>query len=157
MSEGFYKGDTFRSSVDDTWTTPRKFFDALNGEFMFDLDAAALKGSTLVPSNWFGPDHDDPDRRDALSQDWVEASNEGTVWLNPPYGRGINAWVAKANAEAKRGITVVCLVPARTDTNWWWDSCMHHEVRFVKGRLKFGDGKNSAPFPSAVVVMNDSV
>jgi site-specific DNA-methyltransferase (adenine-specific) len=155
MSEGFYKGEAFRSSVDDTWTTPRKFFNELNSEFGFTLDAAALKGSTLVPDNWFGPDHDDPSRRDALVMDWAEASRGGPVWLNPPYGRGINAWVAKAHAESKKGLEVVCLVPARTDTNWWWDSCVHHEIRFIKGRLKFGDGKNSAPFPSALVVMND--
>jgi phage N-6-adenine-methyltransferase len=151
----FYKGDTFRSSVDDTWTTPPKFFADINGEFGFTLDAAALKGSTLVPSNWYGPDHDDPERRDALVRDWTEDANGGPVWLNPPYGRGINAWVAKAYEESKKGTTVVCLVPARTDTNWWWDNCMHQEVRFIKGRLKFGDGKNSAPFPSALVVMND--
>jgi hypothetical protein len=77
----------------------------------------------------------------------------GAVWLNPPYGRAIKEFVAKADAESKKGITVVCLVPARTDTNWWWDSCIHHEVRFIKGRLKFGGQKNSAPFPSAVIVM----
>ena len=153
----FYKGEAFRSSVDDTWTTPRKFFDEINNEFFFSLDAAALKASTLVPNNWFGPDHDDPNRRDALVKDWGEASYRGAVWLNPPYGRSIKDWVAKANSEAKKGITVVCLVPARTDTNWWWDSCAHHEIRFIKGRLKFGDGKNSAPFPSALVVMNDCV
>jgi phage N-6-adenine-methyltransferase len=151
----FYKGDTFRSSVDDTWTTPPQFFADINGEFGFTLDAAALKGSTLVPSNWYGPDHDDPARRDALARDWTEDANGGPIWLNPPYGRGINAWVAKAYEESKKGTTVVCLVPARTDTNWWWDNCMHQEVRFIKGRLKFGDGKNSAPFPSALVVMND--
>lgn len=79
----------------------------------------------------------------------------GAVWLNPPYGRIIKDFVAKADAESKKGITVVCLVPARTDTKWWWDSVIHHEVRFIKGRLKFGDGNGSAPFPSAVVVMRD--
>ena len=77
----------------------------------------------------------------------------GAVWLNPPYGRAIKEFVAKADTESNKGITVVCLVPARTDTNWWWDSCIHHEVRFIKGRLKFGGQKNSAPFPSSVIVM----
>jgi phage N-6-adenine-methyltransferase len=153
MTEGFYKTDTFKTSNDDTWTTPRKFFDEINSEFLFSLDAAALKSSTLVPNNWFGPDHDDPDRRDALVKNWSEASYRGAIWLNPPYGRTIKEWVAKADYESKQGATVVCLVPARTDTNWWWDSCIHHEVRFIKGRLKFGGQKNSAPFPSAVVVM----
>jgi phage N-6-adenine-methyltransferase len=153
MSEGFYKGNTFRSSVDDTWTTPKSFFNKLNEEFDFGLDAAALQGSTLVPDNWYGPDHPDPAARDALRIDWQHNSRGKPIWLNPPYGRGINAWVSKANDESKKGATVVCLVPAQTDTNWWWDNCIHHEVRFIKGRLKFGDGKNSAPFPSAVIVM----
>jgi site-specific DNA-methyltransferase (adenine-specific) len=72
--------------------------------------------------------------------------------LNPPYGREIAKFMNKANEESKKGITVVCLVPSRTDTNWWWDNVIMHEVRFVKGRLKFG-GQGPAPFPSAVVVM----
>jgi site-specific DNA-methyltransferase (adenine-specific) len=153
MSDDFYKSETFRSSVDDTWTTPKDFYAKLDKEFNFTLDAAALKNSTLVQNNWFGPDHDEIERRDAFCKDWSKYCNGGTVWLNPPYGRGINDWVAKADNESKKGITIVCLVPARTDTNWWWDSCVHHEIRFIKGRLKFGDGKNSAPFPSAVVIM----
>ena len=66
----------------------------------------------------------------------------------------IGAWMRKANESAKtNGATVVCLVPARTDTNWWHQYAIQHEVRFVRGRLKFGDAKNSAPFPSAVVVI----
>ena len=65
----------------------------------------------------------------------------------------IGKWMAKANREAEVGATVVCLVPARTDTNWWHDYCIQHEVRFIKGRLKFGGSKNSAPFPSAVVIV----
>jgi phage N-6-adenine-methyltransferase len=152
MSEGFYKGDTFRSSVDDTWTTPKSFYAKMHAEFNFTLDAAALEDSALCET-YFGPDHINPGMRNALVLDWSEYAPSKTVWLNPPYGRGINAWVAKANEESKKGLTVVCLVPARTDTNWWWDSCIRHEVRFIKGRLKFGDGKNSAPFPSAAVIM----
>lgn len=75
--------------------------------------------------------------------------------MNPPYGREIGHWMAKANAEVTNGNAefVVCLVPARTDTNWWHDYAIQHEVRFVKGRLKFGNAKNSAPFPSAVVIV----
>ena len=78
MSEGFYKGDTFRSSVDDTWTTPLNFFDKLNDEFDFGLDAAALSTSTLVPSNWYGPDHPDDEKgRDA--EPGVPAGGEALV------------------------------------------------------------------------------
>lgn len=151
MTQGFNSG--MRSSLDDTWTTPKDFFDKLNAEFDFGLDAAALQNSTLVPDNWYGPDHPDPAARDALRIDWTHNSRGKPIWLNPPYGRVIKDWVAKADYESKQGATVVCLVPARTDTNWWWDSCIHHEVRFIKGRLKFGGQNNSAPFPSAVVVM----
>jgi phage N-6-adenine-methyltransferase len=153
MTEGFYKSDTFKTSNDDTWTTPREFFDKLNAEFNFGLDAAALQSSTLVPDNWYGPDHPDPAARDALRIDWQHNSRGRPIWLNPPYGRNIKDWVAKADYESKQGATVVCLVPARTDTNWWWDSCIHHEVRFIRGRLKFGNQPNAAPFPSAVIVM----
>lgn len=153
MTEGFYKSDTFKTSNDDTWTTPRDFYDKLNAEFDFGLDAAALQSSTLVPDNWYGPDHPDPAARDALRIDWKHNSRGKPIWLNPPYGRTIKDWVAKADYESKQGATVVCLVPARTDTNWWWDHCHYHEVRFVRGRLRFGNQPNSAPFPSAVVVM----
>jgi len=153
MTEGFYKSDTFKTSNDDTWTTPRDFYDKLNDEFGFGLDAAALQSSTLVLDNWYGPDHPDPAARDALRIEWNHNSRGKPIWLNPPYGRTIKDWVAKADYESKQGATVVCLVPARTDTNWWWDHCQHHEVRFIRGRLKFGNQPNAAPFPSAVVVM----
>jgi phage N-6-adenine-methyltransferase len=153
MTEGFYKTDTYKTSNDDTWTTPRAFFDKLDDEFLFGLDAAALSSSTLVPANWYGPDHQDPERRDAFTRSWVSDSAGKPIYLNPPYGKTIGSWMGKANAEALSGAVVVCLVPARTDTNWWHSYCIQHEVRFIKGRLKFGDQKNSAPFPSAVVIM----
>jgi len=145
--------DGLKSSKQDTWTTPRDTFDALDKEFHFTLDAAALQVSTLVQDNWYGPDHPEPSRQDAISCNWLDDGKGGTVWLNPPYGRAIKTFMAKADAEARCGATIVCLVPARTDTNWWWDSVIHHEVRFIRGRLKFGNQKNSAPFPSAVVIM----
>lgn len=150
MTQGFTSG--MRSSLDDTWSTPRDFFEKLHAEFNFTLDAAALQSSAVVP-NYLGPDHEYGWRHDALTVEWAGASEGGAVWLNPPYGREIGKFMKKANEEAKKGITVVCLVPSRTDTKWWWDSVIMHEVRFVKGRLKFGGQKNSAPFPSAVVVM----
>ena len=153
MTEGFYKTDTFKTSNDDTWTTPRSFFDRYNSTFNFSLDAAALQSSTLVPSNWYGPDHPEQARRDAFRNDWASDSNGGTVWLNPPYGRTIKDWVAKAEDESKKGCTVVLLVPSRTDTSWWHEHCIAYEIEFIRGRLKFGNQPNSAPFPSAVVVM----
>jgi len=152
MSEGFYKGEVYKSSEDDTWTTPKDYYAKLNEEFGFDMDAAALASSALC-ENWYGPDHPDFTRRDAFQRPWQQDA-QGAIFLNPPYGRTIKEWMRKADQEAKKGPhAIVCLVPARTDTSWWHDSCIHHEVRFVRGRLKFGDQPNAAPFPSAVVVM----
>ena len=78
--------------------------------------------------------------------------------MNPPYGREIKYWIQKAYEESLKGATVVCLIPARTDTTYWHNYIFGKasEVRFVKGRLKFGDGKNSTPFPSAVIVFDNS-
>lgn len=140
------------TSNDSTWTTPQDFFDKLNEEFHFTLDAAALKSSAKVP-NYLGPDHDLLWRRDALQVEWDGAAEGGWIFLNPPYGREIGKFMNKANEEVKKGAKVVALVPARTDTNWWHNYVIQHEVRFIKGRLKFGGGTQGAPFPSAVVVM----
>jgi len=148
MSNNFYSRDVIKTSLDDTWSTPKNFFIKINNEFNFTLDAAALQSSTCVPNNWFGPDHPDELRRDAFKHTW-----KGIVWLNPPYGRTIGKWVAYASEMCKMGAEVVCLVPARTDTAWWHDNCIQYEVRFIRGRLKFGNAVNSAPFPSALVVM----
>lgn len=73
--------------------------------------------------------------------------------MNPPYGRAISAWVRKAwESHVLNGATVVCLLPARTDTRWWHDYCMRGRITFVRGRLKFGGSPHPAPFPNAVVV-----
>jgi len=130
---------THASSAVDTWTTPKGLWRELDKEFEFGLDAAALSSSTLVPSNWYGPDHPSAGRRNALTRSWAQDTS-GTVWLNPPYGRGITGrFVAKAASEGKNGLTVVCLVPARTDTKWWHDHVLGQcEIRFVRGRLRFG-------------------
>lgn len=143
------------SSASDEWATPQDFFDELNAEFGFVLDVCANRGNAKCAS--FIP-------ADSLQQDWATiaaALAPGPVWMNPPYGRGIGAWVAKAAATARAGVPVVALLPARTDTRWFhehiWDAARHSpregvEVRLIRGRLKFGGSKNSAPFPSAVVV-----
>ena len=92
---------------------------------------------------YYGPEED------GLKQEW-----KGVCWMNPPYGREIWKWMKKANESALAGTTVVCLVPARTDTAWWFDYCAKGELRFIKGRLKFGGSKNAAPFPSANIVFS---
>lgn len=130
------------SSKTDLWSTPQEFFDELNREFGFNLDACAIPENAKC-ERFFTPEID------GLSQDW----GENTVWCNPPYGREIGAWVRKASES--EALTVM-LLPARTDTKWFHDYIYHKaEIRFIKGRLKFGDGKNSAPFPSMVVVFRN--
>lgn len=132
------------SSRTDMWETPQHVFDELNQEFRFDVDVCATKENAKC-ATFFSPE------MDGLKQEW-----EGTCWMNPPYGRQIHLWVKKAyESSLKNGVTVVCLLPARTDTKWWHDYCMEGEIRFIKGRLKFGDGKNSAPFPSAIVIFGE--
>jgi phage N-6-adenine-methyltransferase len=142
------------SSASVSHATPRDLFDHLNQEFNFVLDAAASASNAKCAEyidEW----------NDALKCDWAQIAEGGAVWLNPPYGRGIGAWIAKAKSEAQRGGPVVCLLPARTDTKWWHESigsnASHRpydgvEVRFIKGRLRFGDATNAAPFPSVIVI-----
>jgi phage N-6-adenine-methyltransferase len=122
------------------WETPQDFFDHLNAEFHFTLDVAAQPTNAKCP-RYFTPEDD------GLAQPW-----EGVCWLNPPYGRTIGAWMKKAYESALHGATVVCLVPARTDTRWWHTYAQQGAIRFLKGRLTFGSAKNSAPFPSAAVI-----
>jgi phage N-6-adenine-methyltransferase len=131
------------SSNTDLWATPQDFFDKLNKQYNFDLDVCALPENAKC-EKYFTPEID------GLKQDW-----NGTCWMNPPYGREIGKWVEKAYNEAQKGNTIVALLPARTDTRWFHDHIyMMYGVSFelLKGRLKFGGSKNSAPFPSMVVV-----
>lgn len=82
----------------------------------------------------------------------------GANYVNPPYGREIGKWLAKGYSEAQRGKTVVFLIPSRTDTKWWHDYVMKaDEIRFIKGRLKFDEHENSAPFPSAIVIFWEAI
>jgi phage N-6-adenine-methyltransferase len=149
---GFMSADAAFSSKDHTWRTPSKLFADLNAEFGFVLDVAAMKDSTLVPDNWYGPDHDDVSRRDALVMNWAEDANGGSIFMNPPYGRQIGKWMHKAMNESQNGSTIVCLVPSRTDTAWFWDTAFAAgTIRFIRGRLCFNDS-TPAPFPSAVVI-----
>ncbi len=146
------------SKASDEWATPQATFDALHLEFRFQWDAAATAGNAKCGGYaYFGPLHQVPEYRDALTVSWRGCPG---VWLNPPYSR-CREFIAKAAAEAKHGATVVCLVPSRTDTRWWhdyvWDNVRHQprpgvEVRFIKGRLKFEGAAAGAPFPSVILV-----
>lgn len=133
---------TLMSKASDEWATPQEFFDVVDRFFAFGLDAAATAQNTKAECFFVAED-------DSLRQSWC---GYGSVWLNPPYSR-IAAFMDKAATEAALGATVVCLVPARTDTQWWHrTTAKANEVRLLRGRLKFGDGASSAPFPSALVV-----
>lgn len=143
------KSDVVFSRKSDEWETPQVFFDALDREFGFTLDGAATPENTQC-SRWF---------TDAMNaHPWREV-----IWLNPPYSqcREFIGWAAGIATRDGGGNTVVCLVPARTDTRWWhqhiYDEATHQwrpgvEVRFIRGRLKFGGAENGAPFPSCVVI-----
>lgn len=141
------------TSTTDEWPTPQVLFDALDAEFEFTLDPCADESNAKC-SRYFTKDDD------GLSQDW-----SGAVFMNPPYGRQIGEWVAKAWRESLAGATVVCLIPARTDTSYWHDYVMRAaELRFIRQRLhhdnerhreNVSSGKakaHNAPFPSVVVV-----
>ena len=132
------------SSNTDEWATPQDLFNKLNAEFHFTLDVCATQENAKCPTFY-------SKEQNSLNQNW-----QGVCWMNPPYGRAIGEWVRKAMQSARLGATVVCLVPSRTDTAWWWDICMKGEIRFIRGRLKFGGCENSAPFPSAIVVFRPS-
>lgn len=129
------------SSATDVWATPQSLFDDLNAEFAFTLDVCALPENAKC-AQYFTPE------MNGLTQPWT-----GVCWMNPPYGRTIGEWVQKAYESALQGTTVVCLLPSRTDTHWWHEYVTKaDEVRFVRGRVRFGNATASAPFPSAIVV-----
>ena len=135
--------DVMFSSDNITWETPQDLFNKLNNEFNFETDVCALSINTKC-SNYYTPDID------GLSQEW-----KGSCWMNPPYGKEIGLWIKKAYEESLKGSIIVCLIPARTDTKYWHDYCMRAtEIRFIRGRLKFSNSNNSAPFPSAIIIFN---
>jgi phage N-6-adenine-methyltransferase len=135
------------TSLSNEWATPQDLFDRLNAEFNFTIDVAATPENAKCER--FYTFHDN-----GLGKPWKGER----VWLNPPYGVDLARWVAKAASEPS-DVTVM-LVPARTDTRWWslfWDYDLHRpvdgcEVRFLKGRVKFGEQNKDAPFASAIVV-----
>lgn len=132
------------SSKTDLWSTPQQFFDMLNEEFHFTLDPCSTDENAKCDKHY-------TIKQDGLKQCW---SGE-TVFCNPPYGREMPKWIKKCHDESERA-TVVMLIPARTDTKGFHDYIYGKaEIRFIKGRLKFGDSKNAAPFPSMVVVFKN--
>lgn len=136
------------SSKTDQWATPQDLYERLDRIWRFDLDVAADAYNAKCVRYY--------DRAaNGLERPW-----DGRVWCNPPYGRGIKDWVAKAVDEWRSGraTVVVMLIPARTDTAWWQDYVARYGGRYMlRGRLRFGDATNSAPFPSAIWVLGPPV
>lgn len=130
----------FRNDTPE-WETPQAFFDEMDREFHFTLDVCATPENAKC-QRYFTK------TQDGLAQHW-----SGVCWMNPPYGRQIGRWVRKALDASRAGATVVCLVPARTDTTWWHLAAENGaEIRFLRGRLRFGGMAHNAPFPSAIVI-----
>ncbi len=132
------------SSAHSNWSTPQDLFDKLHNIHNFTLDVCASSDNYKC-QNYFSI------TEDGLIMDWA---TEGSVWMNPPYGREISKWMAKAYEESLKGQKIVCLVPTRTDTAWWHNYAMKGNIEFLRGRLKFGGHKNSAPFPSAIIIFD---
>ena len=135
INEGLFTSKT------PEWSTPQDFFDKLDAEFHFTLDPCSTLENRKC-ARYFTKEVD------GLSQKW-----DGSVFMNPPYGREIGKWMKKAYEASQEGATVVCLIPSRTDTKWWHNYAMKGEIRFIKGRLKFSGHKGAAPFPNAIVIL----
>lgn len=131
------------SSKTDQWATPQHIFDTLNNEFDFTLDPCADENNHKCDKYF-------TKNENGLLQDW----GGDRVFCNPPYGKEIYKWVEKCYIEGhKENTLVVMLIPARTDTKYFHDFILNRsEIRFVKGRIKFGSANNAAPFPSMIVV-----
>jgi len=128
------------SSKSNECSTPQDLFDELNKIYNFTLDPCASSENHKCNKYY-------TIANDGLSKSWEDK----VVFMNPPYGREIGKWMKKAYEERERAI-IVCLIPSRTDTKYWHKYVMRGHIHFIKGRLKFGNNKNAAPFPSAIVV-----
>ena len=132
------------SSKTNEWETPQWFFDKLNNEFNFTLDPCSNGNHKC--DNFFTA------KEDGLKQNW----NNDIVFMNPPYGGHTKDWIKKAVDESKRGATVVCLIVSSTDRSYWHDFIFPYasQIRFIRGRLTFGNAKSTAPFASAIVIFS---
>ena len=144
------------SSKNQEWSTPKDLFKILDMEFNFQWDLAASSNNTKCKSYFSIEDGS------ALDIDWYEYFNEcninGYLWLNPPYGRSISEWVKKCYIESQKGVKIVALLPARTDTKWFHSYIYKKfDIRFLKGRIKFllhNEEQDAAPFPSMIVIFD---
>lgn len=132
------------SSKTNEWSTPQDFYDKLNAEFNFQLDVASTKENAKCAKYFTIED-------DGLSKEWSEMN-----WMNPPYGGHTKDWIKKAHEESLKGRETVCLIVSSTDRSYWHDYIFPFakQIRFIRGRLKFGGVKSTAPFASALVIFS---
>ena len=141
-----FNRDVHWSSASEEWETPQHIFDHLDGEFHFTLDPCATHENAKT-SRYYTK------KENGLAQSWKGER----VFMNPPYGREIGKWISKAwRSGLEEDTLVVCLLPARTDTRWFHRYCTKGTIWFIKGRLKFGGHKTSAPFPSMIVIFPEN-
>lgn len=136
------------ASRTDNWSTPQSFYDSLNTEFRFTLDPCAAPENAKCRTYF-------TKHEDGLHQDW----GKYRVFCNPPYGRTMRQWTRKCYAASQGGALVVLLAHSRTDTRWFQDWVYHKadDIRFVRGRLRFGDGTQAAPFSSLLAVYRPTI
>ena len=136
--------ESWYTSATQEWATPQTVFDELDAEFHFTLDPCSTHENAKCEKHYTMED-------DGLSHSWTGE----TVFCNPPYNQ-LAKWAKKCHDEYRNGTTVVMLTPARTDTRWFHNYIYGKaELRFIQGRLKFGNARYNAPFPSMIVIFND--
>ena len=128
------------NSGNQEWETPDDLFNRLNEEFKFTLDVCASE-INKKHENYITK------KQDSLNTDW----GNNICWMNPPFNE-LKKWVEKAYQESMKGSTVVCLIPSRTNTNWWHEYCMKGEIRYIKGRPKFKGCVHGFPQPLSIII-----
>jgi site-specific DNA-methyltransferase (adenine-specific) len=138
-----YKIPTAPRAKSQEWSTPFWLFDLLDGEFNFSVDAAASVKNAQIDRYW-------TEEINGLAQDWTGER----VFVNPPWLVGpLNAWTEKAFEETQNGCPVVAMVvPVKSDQKWWNRYAIQTEIRFIQGRVIFGEAKSPSPIPAAVLI-----
>jgi len=140
---GIGRKNIFKSKSTE-YETPNEIFDPLKKEFDLKVDVCATKENTKC-NIYFTK------QEDAFTREWHKYGN---CWMNPPWGKDLKKWVKKAFEESQKGITVVCLLPVRSNTNWWHDYCMKGEIRFLKGEIKFCGMDRGLWLPCSIVIFD---
>jgi site-specific DNA-methyltransferase (adenine-specific) len=136
--------DALFSSDFHGYSTPSELFEWANKRFNFTVDVCADKSNHKCSKYY-------TEESNGLLQSW----RDEVAWCNPPYNR-TKLWILKGINEIKNNDceTVVYLIPARVETKLWQEVIAPDasKIIFLKGRLKFSGNRNSAPFPSALVI-----